>query len=164
MGADARTAADAGTAADVHTEGLGEATSPAAAEHAAHDTTIEWVLMFASFGLAVLGILVGMLLYLRRPEIPGRIAAGLGGVYALVRDKYRVDELYDAVIVRPLVGVSRQVLWKTVDVKVIDMLVNLVGMAAKGFSYAFRFLQTGYVQAYAFVILLGLAVILFRAF
>ena len=79
-------------------------------------------------------------------------------------DKYRIDELYDAVVVRPLVGISREGLWKIVDVKIIDMLVNLVGIAAKGFSYAFRFLQTGYVQAYAFVILLGIAVILFRAF
>ncbi|MEZ4655713.1 MAG: hypothetical protein R3E12_19520 [Candidatus Eisenbacteria bacterium] len=50
------------------------------------------------------------------------------------------------------------------DVKIIDMIVNAVELAAKGFSYAFRFLQTGYVQAYAFVILLGLAIILFRAF
>ena len=140
------------------------AAAPHAAEHGAHDTTMEWILMFASLGLAALGILVGMMLYLRRPEIPGQIAASLGGFYRLVLDKYRIDELYDAVIVRPLVGLSRQVLWKIVDVKIIDMIVNAVGLAAKGFSYAFRFLQTGYVQAYAFVILLGLAIILFRAF
>jgi len=134
------------------------------AAHAAHDTTMEWVLMLASLGLAALGIAVGVLLYLRRPELPQRIAASFGGLYRLVFDKYRVDELYDAIIVRPLVGISREGLWKIVDVKIIDMLVNLVGIAAKGFSYGFRFLQTGYVQAYAFVILLGIAVILFRAF
>ena len=120
--------------------------------------------MAASLLIAMAGIGLGWHLYVRKPETPVRLAASFGGLYRLVRDKYRVDELYDAVLVRPLVGGSRVFLWKFVDVKIIDMLVNLVGLAAKGFSYAFRFLQTGYVQAYAFVILLGLAVLLLRAF
>ncbi|MCA9754528.1 MAG: NADH-quinone oxidoreductase subunit L [Candidatus Eisenbacteria bacterium] len=132
--------------------------------HGEHDTTMEWILMFASLGMAALGIAIGLFLYLRSPATPVSIAAGFGGLYALVRDKYRVDELYDATIIRPLVGISRSFLWKVIDVRVIDFIVNFVGLAAKGTSFIFRFFQSGYVQAYAFVILLGLAVILFRVF
>ncbi len=133
------------------------------ADHAHHDTTIEWILMGASLLMAAAGIGVGFLFYLKNPALPTNIAAGLGGLYRLVRDKYRVDELYDATVVRPLVGLSRSFLWKVIDVRIIDFIVNFVGMLAKGLSFAFRILQRGYVQTYAFVILLGLAFILFRA-
>ena len=126
-----------------------------------HNVALEWGLMFASVAIAALGILIALLLYVRRPETPERIAASMGGLYRLVRDKYRVDELYDAIIVRPLVGVSRSVLHAVVDQKIIDLIVNGVGVTTKITSFLFRLFQTGYVQAYAFVILLGLAVLLF---
>ena len=147
-----------GGAEMAHEAGHGET----AAHAGGHDTKIEWILMLASLGLAAAGIVFGLFLYVRSPGTPVRIAAGLGAFYRLVRDKYRVDELYDASIVRPLVSGSRSFLWQIVDVRIIDFLVNFVGVFAKGTSFVFRFFQTGYVQAYAFVILLGLAVILLR--
>lgn len=144
-------------------DGHGHAAAGAhgAGEHA-HDPALEWGLMLASLAIAGVGILAGLHLYLRSPGTPVAVAAGFGGFYRLVRDKYRIDELYDVAVVRPLVGVSRSFLWKVVDVRIIDFIVNFVGMLARGASFVFRFFQTGYVQAYAFVILLGLAVILFR--
>jgi len=129
-------------------------------EHAHHDVGLEWTLMIASLVLALLAIFVAWRVYSRRPDIPEKIASSFGGLYRLVRDKYRVDELYDAVIVRPLVSGSSRVLHAVIDVKIIDFTVNFVGILAKIGSYGFRFFQTGYVQAYAFIILLGLAVIL----
>ena len=89
------------------------------------------------------------------------MAQSFGGLYRLVFDKWRIDELYAAAIVRPLVNGSRKVLFAIVDQRVIDFAVNLVGILAKIGSYALRFFQTGYVQAYAFVILVGLVVIVF---
>lgn len=140
----------------------------AAAGHAAAphhgNEGLEWTLMIASLLWAGLGIYMGMRFYLQKPGTPERVAASFGGLYRLARDKYRVDELYDAVVVRPLVTVSRRALWAIVDVKIIDFLVNLVGILAKIGSYGLRFAQTGRVQAYAFVLLLGLLVIMFRIF
>ncbi|MFN8548909.1 MAG: proton-conducting transporter membrane subunit, partial [Candidatus Eisenbacteria bacterium] len=133
----------------------------AAAEHAAHNPGLEWGLMLASLSLAAIMIGVGRRLWVATPEVPVRMAQSFGGLYRLVLDKWRVDELYNAVVVRPLVGTSRKFLWGTVDVKVIDFLVNLVGIFAKIGSYGLRFFQTGYVQAYAFVLLLGLTLIVF---
>ncbi len=132
-----------------------------AVEHAAHNPGLEWTLMLASLGLALAMIAVGRRLWVQTPDVPVRMAKSFGGLYRLVFDKWRVDELYNSVVVRPLVGVSRKFLWGTVDVKIIDFLVNLVGILAKIGSYGLRFFQTGYVQAYAFVILLGLVLIVF---
>jgi NADH-quinone oxidoreductase subunit L len=155
---------DAGTPAGAHGGAdMARVSGHGGVEHAgAHDPKMEWMLMLASLGLAAAGIALGLFLYLRSPGTPANVAAGLGGLYRLVRDKYRVDELYDASIVRPLVNGSRTILWQIVDVRIIDFFVNFVGIFAKGASFVFRFFQTGYVQAYAFVILLGLAVILLR--
>jgi NADH-quinone oxidoreductase subunit L len=130
----------------------------AAAVHAS--AGLEWGLMLAALALALIAILIGWNVYNRRPELPERVAAGLGGLYRLVRDKYRVDEAYDAAVVRPLVWTSRRVLYGVVDVRIIDFGVNLVGILARIGSYGVRFIQTGYVQAYAFVLLLGLLAVL----
>jgi NADH-quinone oxidoreductase subunit L len=48
--------------------------------------------------LAVDGLAIAWFFYLGRPDLPGRVAGALGGFYTLVRDKYRIDELYDRVI------------------------------------------------------------------
>ena len=56
----------------------------------------------------------------RAPELPARIARGARGLHALLANKYYVDELYDAVIVRPLVRISDAVLYRGIDAGVID--------------------------------------------
>jgi NADH-quinone oxidoreductase subunit L len=139
---------------------VGAGAHGAAPAHAAHSTAEELALMAASLVLAALAILLSSWIYLRKPQVPARVAASMNGLYTLVRDKYRVDELYDAAVVRPLVWTSRRVLWGVVDVKVIDFAVNLVGILARIGSYAVRFVQTGYVQAYALVILVGIIIVL----
>src|SRR5262249_10913590 len=76
-------------------------------------------LMAVATGLAVGGLWLAYQLYIGRPELPGRIAARLDGFYDLVRDKFRVDELYDAAIVRPLFAVA-DVAARGIDPKLID--------------------------------------------
>ncbi len=148
-------------AVDTHAGDSHAGDSHAGVEHADH-AALEWTLMAASLGWSLLAMLLGWNLYLKRPEVPVRVAQSLGGLYRLVRDKYRVDELYDAIAVRPTVAFSRRVLFSVVDVRIVDMLVNAVGMVSKLGSYALRFFQTGYVQAYAFVILLGVAAMVYQ--
>ena len=76
-------------------------------------------------------------------------------MYSILTHKYYVDEIYDAVIVWPIVQTSREFLWKFVDVSVIDGAVNGVGKVVRGSAGSLRHMQSGYVRAYAGWILLG---------
>ncbi|MDM7915001.1 MAG: hypothetical protein QUU85_07000 [Candidatus Eisenbacteria bacterium] len=120
--------------------------------------------MLLSLAVAAAGIGLGWLFYLRRPELPGRVAARAGGLYRVIANKYYVDEAYQAAIVRPLVGGSRSLLFGGVDVKGIDLAVNLVGILSRAGSYALRLVQTGYVQFYTAAVLIGVVVLLWVMF
>ncbi len=128
--------------------------------HVAHGAALEAALMALSLLIAVAGIAAAWHFYLRRPELPGRIAAAVPGLYRAVAGKYFVDEAYEAAVVRPIREGSRLVLWRIVDVRVIDFAVNLVGMLSRVASTFVRLVQSGYVQFYAAVILIGVAVLL----
>jgi NADH-quinone oxidoreductase subunit L len=120
-----------------------------------HATELRLAALAVAFGAA--GAAVAWLLYHRRPELPDRIAGSLRGLYRLVWNKYYVDEIYGFLVVRPLVRFSDRVLYRFIDVWVIDDLgVNgtaalVRGVAERGLKY----LQTGFVQSYVFVMLLG---------
>jgi NADH-quinone oxidoreductase subunit L len=104
--------------------------------------------------LAVGGLALAYGLYVVRPELPGEIARRLDGFYALVRDKFRVDELYDALVVRPLFALA-DVLARRIDPYVIDGAANGAGLLVAATSGAWRRLQTGNVQHYALSFLIG---------
>jgi NADH-quinone oxidoreductase subunit L len=81
-------------------------------------------------------------------------------VHTLLLNKYYVDELYDAVVVRPINALSATVLWKGADAALIDGSVNGVGHAVRGSSAMLRRLQTGSIRAYAASLFLGVVLIL----
>ena len=109
--------------------------------------------------LALGGLGLAHVLYVARPELPGAIARGLGGLYALVRDKFRVDELYDATVVRPLFAAADfGAHW--FDPRVIDGAVDGTGALVTATSSLWRRLQTGNVQHYALSFLVGALVLL----
>jgi NADH-quinone oxidoreductase subunit L len=141
------------------TAGEAPSMAHAAGTHAIHDPALEWGLMLASLALAAVSALVTWRVYTRRPEVPEKIARSFGGLYRLARDKYRIDEAYDAVIVRPLVGGSRRVLFGIVDQRIIDALVNLTGIVTRFTGHFVAFVQTGQVQTYALALLLGVTVL-----
>ncbi len=86
---------------------------------------------------------------------PIRWPPAFGGLYTLVYNKYFVDEIYDAAVVNPVVDGSRAVLWKGVDVGVIDGTVNGVGARSRGIGGVLRLLQSGNIRSYATWVLLG---------
>lgn len=141
------------------TAGEAPSMAHAAGTHAIHDPALEWGLMLASLALAAVSALVTWRVYTRWPEVPEKIARSFGGLYRLARDKYRIDEAYDAVIVRPLVGGSRRVLFGIVDQRIIDALVNLTGIVTRFTGHFVAFVQTGQVQTYALALLLGVTVL-----
>ena len=71
-----------------------------------------------------------------------------------------MDEIYDATIVNPLVGGSREVLWKGVDAGLIDGSVNGVGARARNIGSGLRLLQSGNIRSYATWVLLGSVVVI----
>ena len=59
-----------------------------------------------------------------------------------------MDEIYDAAVVKPVVDGSREVLWKGVDVGVIDGTVNGIGARARNTGSVLRLMQSGNIQQY----------------
>ena len=77
----------------------------------------------------------------------------------MLYDKWYVDELYDRIVVRPLVATSR-FFWRFIDQVVIDGAVNLAGGAARAVGWLISLFQTGSVNTYAFILTLGVLAIL----
>ena len=120
----------------------------------------EYLLMGVSISVAGLGWLLAWLLYSRRPQLPARIAASLGGLYQAVVHKYYVDEIYAAVFVKPLIEGSTTILWHGVDQDVIDATVNNSATAAREVSDAARQMQSGNLRSYAGWVAAGGAVVI----
>jgi NADH-quinone oxidoreductase subunit L len=118
-------------------------------------SNIELMLMAVSTGAALSGAFVAYLFYYANPKLPERLAEKAHAMYSIMLNKYYVDEIYDATIIRPVVETSREFLWKFVDVLMIDGAVNGVGNLVRGSGGSLRHMQTGYVRTYAAWILLG---------
>jgi NADH-quinone oxidoreductase subunit L len=135
--------------------------------------------MVFSVLVAAFGIWLARRFYIEQPLIPERIAERWSGLYRTLLNKYYVDELYDATVVRGT-GASGRGLWKfdggvvdgavngsglvtrltswvsgIFDKYVVDGLVNLVGWVTGESSFVTRKLQTGLVQNYALLMLFG---------
>jgi NADH-quinone oxidoreductase subunit L len=138
--------------------GAGEGANPID-EVAAHN--LELTLAVVAVIAALLGIAVAYWLYVRQPRKPEELAKSLQPVYKTLYNKYYVDELYAAVIVRPLVWLSENVLWKVIDVEAIDGTVNGIAHGAASVGDTVRHTQSGNTRSYAVWVVVGaLAVII----
>jgi NADH-quinone oxidoreductase subunit L len=122
----------------------------------AEEISEERTFTLISLAIAVLGIGIGWAMFAKRPlmEMP-----------RVLEEKYYVDEIYNAAIIKPIEAGSREGLWKLFDVGVIDGVVNGLGRGISEIGSVVRYLQIGFVRSYAALILLGaLAVIAFFAY
>jgi NADH-quinone oxidoreductase subunit L len=124
------------------------------------EAALELTLMGVSSAIAIGGILLAAFIWLTRREIADSMARSFGGLYRLLLNKYYVDEIYDATVVRPIHVASREALWRGFDVKVVDGAVNGTAAIVAAGSNALRRLQTGSVRAYASSMFVGVIVIL----
>ncbi len=121
-----------------------------------HDTSTELGLTGLSVLLGLAGIGIGWAVFSRNP---------LKAMPKLFENKYYVDEVYDTAIVSPIQGTSKWVLWKFVDVIIIDGIVNGAAQLMSGIGSRLRTTQTGFARSYAAFILIGaIAVIGWFAF
>src|SRR5262245_58134519 len=136
----------------------GEAAEPAAVApfeattqeaHGAEETQLEVLLMGVSSGIAVAGIGLAFFFWVRRPQVPARLATQFAGLYTFLLDKWYIDEIYNALIVQPIKQFSTAGLWKGVDVGIIDGTVNGIGALVASASSVLRRLQTGSIRTYA---------------
>jgi NADH-quinone oxidoreductase subunit L len=107
-----------------------------------------------SFGLAVAVIAGAFWLLGRRAYRPAVESPEPRGFAAVLYHKWYVDEFYDAVIVRPVLAVSRA-FWRFIDQGVIDGVANGAGYASRAFGWVGSRIQTGQVNTYAFAVLAG---------
>jgi len=117
--------------------------------------------MVIASAAGLLGIGLAALMYVYKPGLPDVVVSNAKGLYTLVYNKYFVDEIYDAGVVKPLVGGSRLVLWKGVDAGLIDGIVNGVGARAKNLGGLLRLAQSGNTRSYATWVAFGGVLLIF---
>jgi NADH-quinone oxidoreductase subunit L len=113
------------------------------------ETALELSLMSVSSAIAVLGIGIAFFLWVKNRRIPDQMAISMAPVHNLLLNKYYVDEIYDAAVVQPIKAFSTRGLWKVMDVRVVDGVVNGAGYLVGAFAAGLRLLQTGSVKSYA---------------
>jgi NADH-quinone oxidoreductase subunit L len=182
---EARSAPHATDAAAAPSHGeAGAAAGRAAASEASHEaahlsTAGELGLMAFSVVVALAGIAVGRRLYVQQPGAADRLADRLPVAYRTLLNKYWVDELYHATVVRGTLlfarlswrfdalvvdGAVNGSGWTTrfaawvsglIDKYIVDGLVNGTGATLREASLGFRRMQTGLVQTYALLMMIG---------
>jgi NADH-quinone oxidoreductase subunit L len=122
-----------------------------ATEAAHHDFTTERIFTVISVVVALIGLFLGWQMFTSQP---------LRRMPRLLENKYYVDEIYDAAIINPILGTSRNFLWRILDVKIIDGAINGIAHLFGETGSAMRFLQTGFARSYAAIMLVGAIVLI----
>jgi NADH-quinone oxidoreductase subunit L len=142
---------------------------------------MEWVLMGLSIGVALGGIFIARALFFRGGNTELRTG---GPLYPALLNKWYVDEIYNAVFMRGMTigggeamarfdskivdGGVNGTAWMTrlistismwYDTWIVDGLVNLSAFTVRALSFPVRFIQTGFIQTYALVFVMGILAI-----
>ena len=115
----------------------------------------QYLVMVGSSLIALGGIALAALMYLRGPSLAERWTRKLSVLYGLSRNKFYLDEIYDGLFVKPFTGLAEFL--RIIDLYVLDGLVDLFGQVPRFIGLLFQPLQNGLVQFYALLMALGLA-------
>jgi NADH-quinone oxidoreductase subunit L len=121
---------------------------------AEHGGALAFALLVLSAAVAVGGVALAWVMYGIRPVRSESVGVATNPLHALLLRKYYVDELYDALFVRPILALSG---WcaRVFDLGLIDGIVNGVAGLMAAWAQSLRRIQTGFVMNYALGILLG---------
>ena len=124
--------------------------------HAMHEIPA-WAVWSPTVAMAA-GFVIAYIGYIWAPSIPGALANTFRPLYLFLLNKWYFDELYNAIFVKPTFWLGN-FLWKVGDIKIINGLID--GTAAGVYAVTQRAvrIQTGYVYHYAFVMLIGVALL-----
>ncbi|MBY0314159.1 MAG: NADH-quinone oxidoreductase subunit L [Bdellovibrionales bacterium] len=121
------------------------------------DPTLELTLMGISVVLALVSATLAFVIYAKKPSAADKMAKSLGPIYRMVYNKYWVDEIYQKILLSPLIVLSKK-LWIWVDVNFIDRATYKTTDMIKSSGDAVRSMQTGQLQTYAFAVLIGVVI------
>ena len=122
------------------------------------EASTEWTLMIFTTSLAVLVIIVSYFIYGKKANLPVADTEQ-SSLTRLVANKFYVDELYDALFVRPIEKMSK-LFHYYVDIQGIDGIVNGVGAGVQRLGSAFRKLQNGNIEYYLLGMVAGAILLL----
>ncbi len=112
-------------------------------------------LSILALAATLVGIAFAWLLYIREPELPGAMAEKAAALYRALLGKYYIDQLYNALVTRPLFWIAGPALARGVDQRGIDGIVDGSALTVENSGEAVRRVETGNVQHYVLVYLFG---------
>jgi NADH-quinone oxidoreductase subunit L len=113
------------------------------------------------FWLAMAGMVLAWYLYWLEPETPAKIAAQFKALHSVLENKYGFDSFNERFFAGGTRGIGSY-LWRVGDATVIDgLIVNGSARVVDWFSGRVRLIQTGLLYTYAFVMVIGLLVLIF---
>ncbi len=124
-----------------------------------HGEAMEVPLMIVSVCIALIGIYFAYRFYKKKTTL-AESERKIGGFYKLAYNKFYVDEIYETLIIKPIYFISNEVLYKVVDVRAIDGTVNGGASVTGWIGTILRRIQTGMVQNYAVMIVMGILVLI----
>ncbi len=119
---------------------------------------LEFFMMAVSVAIALTGIGIAYLFYVKNPALPKRLAERWKRLYKLLLNKYYIDEIYEVLFVKSLKNIGTS-LWRGFDEFIIDGTINGIAYFFGWLSSVMRRVQTGLVQNYAFSMVFGGVVI-----
>jgi NADH-quinone oxidoreductase subunit L len=134
-----------------HTPGMAEV---------AHEGFVAGLIVL-SVAVVVAGIGLAWWMYVREPDLPGRVATVFAPLYKLSLNKFYIDEIYTAMIVAPLRGLAWFSAW--FDRTIIDPLVDGIAMVPRLLSWIPLWIHNGLVPSYALIMWLGVLIYLLFA-
>jgi NADH-quinone oxidoreductase subunit L len=138
-----------------HGDKIGEFLAPVLGHPHGHGTHAEeFMVMGASVFVAVAGLFIAYVMYMKKTELPQKLGAMFQPVYKLLFNKYYIDELYSKTIVQPTLKASEKIIL-AFDTYIIEGIVNGIPNLIGAFSRKLREVQTGMLSNYALAMALG---------
>jgi len=125
-----------------------------------YESGFHWNIAIPSILIAVAGIGLAAVMYMKETSIPDRLAKLFRGFYTATYNKFYIDELYLFVTKKIIFNyISRPVAW--FDRHIVDGTVNLVGNSTAKASELIKGFQSGQIQKYGFVFISGVILLAF---
>jgi NADH-quinone oxidoreductase subunit L len=115
-----------------------------------------WLGLAVGGAISIAGIALAYFVYIARPGTTARLRERVAGVHDFLANKWYFDELIDALVVRPTLGLGR---WanRTFERYVVQGLVEGTTGAVRGVNVVVRTAQSGYLRSYALLLVTGFA-------
>jgi NADH-quinone oxidoreductase subunit L len=139
-----------------HGDRIGEFLAPVLGHPEGHGTHAqEYFVLGVSIFVAVAGLFIAFIMYLKKTDLPEKLASMFRPVHNLLFNKYYIDELYSKTIIQPVMKGAEKVILGFFDKIIIEGIVNGVPALIGIFSQRIRGIQTGLISNYGVAMAIG---------